>query len=159
MPASFHDGENTLSAMWLYPLILVAGAMQALGNSMNSQLKNSLTNPWLASLVSFALIVAFFIAAAAVMPRPMPTAQGIAAMPWWAPLGGLVGGVAVVMGLMFVGTVGAGPFNGLVITANILASLAIDHWGLLNMPVHAINLWRVVGGVLMVAGVALIATF
>ncbi len=105
------------------------------------------------------LTPAVYAAARAADAEPLPTAQGIAAMPWWAPLGGLVGAVAVVAGLMFVGTVGAGPFNGLVITANILMSLAIDHWGLLNMPVHAINLWRVVGGVLMVAGVALIAAF
>ena len=60
---------------------------------------------------------------------------------------------------MFITTIGAGPFNGLVITANILASLAIDHFGLLNMPVHQINLGRLAGGPLMVAGIALISRF
>jgi hypothetical protein len=37
-----------LSAAWLYPIILVAGALQAWGPPMNGALRNSLTNPWLA---------------------------------------------------------------------------------------------------------------
>ena len=148
-----------MSAAWLYPLILVAGILQAAGAAMSAQLKNSLTNPWLAATVSFALIVFFFAAAFAVMPRPFPTAQGIAEMPWWAPFAGLAGAVAVFMGLLYVDKIGAGPFNGLVITANILASLAIDHFGLLNMQVHEINLWRMLGAGLMVAGIVLIARF
>ena len=38
-------------------------------------------------------------------------------MPWWAPLGGLVGALAVVAGLLFVDKIGAGAFAGLTITA------------------------------------------
>ena len=148
-----------MNAAWLTPLILAAGAMQAMGNSMNGALRNSLGNPWLASIVSFGLVLLAMTALFAIIPRPLPTASGVCAMPWWAPLGGLTGAVAVVAGLMFVDKIGAAPFNGLIITANILASLAIDHWGLLRMPVHGINAWRALGAVLMMAGIALIARF
>lgn len=55
--------------------------------------------------------------------------------------------------------VGAGTVNDLIITANILTSLAIDHFGLLNSPVHEASLWRIVGGALMVGGITLIARF
>lgn len=51
--------------------------LQAMGAPMNAQLKKSLVNPWLASIVSFGLIVAF-----AVVPRPLPTSEGINTMPW-----------------------------------------------------------------------------
>ena len=148
-----------MSAAWLYPFILFAGVLQAAGNSMNGQLNKSMNNPWLAATVSFGLIVFVFAALFAIMPRPLPTEQGIAEMPWWAPVGGLTGAVAVFAGLLFVNRIGAGPFNGLLITANILFSLAIDNFGLLNMEVHALNVWRVLGGALMVAGIALIAVF
>ena len=107
---------QNLSAAWLYPIILVAGALQAWGPPMNGALRNALTNPWLASLVSFLPIVAFLACLVLCQPHPLPTLEGITSMPWWAPLGGLVGAFAVVAGLVFVNKVGAGPFAGLLIT-------------------------------------------
>jgi transporter family-2 protein len=148
---------QTLSAAWLYPLIVMAGALQAWGPPMNGALRGALSNPWLASLVSFLPIVALLGVLWLYVPRLMPTMAGLAAMPWWAPLGGLVGAFAVVAGLMFVNKVGAGIFAGLTITANILMSLVIDRLGWFGMPVHPLSAGRVVGGGLMVAGIALIA--
>jgi bacterial/archaeal transporter family-2 protein len=80
-------------------------------------------------------------------------------MPWWAPLGGLVGAFAVIAGLLFVGKVGAGAFAGLTITANILMSLVIDRYGLFGMEVHALSGGRIAGAALMVAGIALISRY
>jgi transporter family-2 protein len=77
-------------------------------------------------------------------------------MPWWAPLGGLVGAVQVYAGLTLVQKVGAGPFVGFTVTAALITSLVVDHFGLLNMPVHALNIWRIAGAALLVSGIALI---
>jgi bacterial/archaeal transporter family-2 protein len=96
------------------------------------------------------------------LPRFMPASPamaGVSAMPWWAPLGGLVGAFAVIAGLLFVNKVGAGAFAGLTITANILMSLVIDRFGWFGMDVHPLNGWRMLGAVLMVSGIALIAKF
>jgi bacterial/archaeal transporter family-2 protein len=89
---------------------------------MNAQLYKSLQNPWLASLVSFTLIVCFFVWMVACIPRPLPTTEEIVAMPWWAPLGGLVGAVAVYAGLTLVGRVGAGPYTALTVTAALISA-------------------------------------
>jgi arsenical pump membrane protein len=148
-----------LGAVWLYPVILIAGVLQAWGPPMNGALRNALTNPWLASLVSFLPIVALLGVMLVCMPRPLPTVEGVSGMPWWAPLGGLAGAFAVIAGLLFVDKVGAAAFAGLTITANILMSLAIDQFGLFGMPVHHLGIWRVVGGALMVGGIALVALF
>lgn len=118
-----------------------------------------LSNKWLASTVSFGLISAFFICVFAIFPTPLPTAEGLASMPWWAPLGGLVGAVQVYAGLTLVNKVGAGPFVGFTVTAALIASLLVDHFGLFYMPVHTINGWRTLGGVRMVGGISLIAKF
>jgi transporter family-2 protein len=150
--------EN-LSAAWLYPIIVIAGVLQAWGPPMNNALKRALINPWLGSLVSFLPIVALLGVVWICVPRPMPTAATVSQMPWWAPLGGLVGAFAVVAGLVFVGKVGAGTFAGLTITANILMSLVIDKFGLFGMETHALSLGRMAGAALMVAGIALIAYF
>lgn len=144
---------------WIYPFIIVGGALQACGAAMNGQLKQSMVNPWLASAVSFALITFFFTAAFFIMPHPLPSAKDLEAMPWWAVIGGLVGAVQVYAGLTLVNKVGAGPFMGFTVTASLIASLLIDHFGLFRMDQHPINLWRTLGAVLLVGGVALISRF
>jgi bacterial/archaeal transporter family-2 protein len=150
---------QNLNTVWLYPIILIAGALQAWGPPMNNALRSSLQNPWLSSVVSFLPIVAFLFVVWVCVPHPLPTREGIASMPWWAPLGGLIGAVAVVAGLLFVGQVGAGTFGGLTITANILMSLLIDKYGWFGMTVHDLSPGRMAGAVLMVAGIALISRF
>ena len=148
-----------IGAAWLYPIILVAGALQAWGPPMNGALRQAIANPWLASVISFLPVVALLVCLFLCLPRPLPTAEGIASMPWWAPLGGLVGALAVVAGLVFVDKVGAGAFAGLTITANILMSLLIDKFGWFGMEVHPLGGWRMLGAALMIGGIALVAKF
>jgi transporter family-2 protein len=126
---------------------------------MNGQLNKSVVNPWLASAISFALITFFFAGAFLVMPHPLPTSTDLASMPWWAVLGGLVGAVQVYAGLTLVNKVGAGPFVGFTVTAALIASLVIDHFGWFRMDHHPLNAWRALGGLLLVGGVTLIAKF
>lgn len=146
-----------MSSVFLYPLILFAGVLQAAGNSMNARLRIALVNPWLAAIVSFLPIVFIFAFVFMLLPSPLPDAGHLAHMRWWGPLGGLFGAVAVFAGLAFVDKVGAGPFNGLLITANILTSLALDHFGWLGLSAHPQGLARIAGGVLMVGGILFIA--
>ena len=126
---------------------------------MNGQLRISLVNPWLASAVSFALITFFFVSVFFVLPHPLPTAGDLAGMPWWAVFGGLVGAVQVFAGLTLIDRVGAGPFVGLTVTAALVMSLVVDNYGWFHMPHHPLNLWRIVGGLLMIGGVSLISKF
>jgi transporter family-2 protein len=143
----------------IYLFILIGGVLQAMGSAMNAQLYKSLQNPWLASLVSFSLIVGFFGCAFAVIHKPLPSAEQIIQMPWWAPLAGLIGAVAVYAGLVLIGKVGAGPYTALNVTAALIASIVIDHFGFLNVQIHQCSPWRVVGAVLMIFGVTLITKF
>lgn len=150
---------QTFAAAWLYPLIVAAGVLQAFGPPMNGALQKALVNPWLASVVSFMPIVALLGIVLLCVPRPLPTAADLGAMPWWAPLGGVVGAFAVVVGLMFVQRVGAGTLAALTITANFVTSLVIDHFGLFGIVRHAANTGRIGGALLMIAGVVLITRF
>jgi transporter family-2 protein len=148
-----------MQAGWIYPFIILGGILQTCGAAMNAQLNTSLSYRWLASTVSFGLITAFFTSVFAIFPTPLPSLEGLSAMPGWAPLGGLVGAVQVYAGLTLVNKAGAGPFVGFTVTAALIASLLVDHFGFLHMPVHAINPRRILGAALMVGGVALIGEF
>jgi transporter family-2 protein len=59
---------DNLSAAWLYPMIIIAGVLQAWGPPM--------INPGLGSLMSFLPIVAFLGVVWMCLPRPMPTCSG-----------------------------------------------------------------------------------
>ncbi|MDT7811437.1 MAG: bacterial/archaeal transporter family-2 protein [Acidobacteriaceae bacterium] len=85
--------------------------------------------------------------------------RDLASMPWWAPIGGLVGAVQVYAGLTLVNRVGAGLFVGFTVTAALIMSLAIDHFGWLRMDHHPLNVWRALGGLLLIGGVTLVARF
>ncbi len=146
-----------MTASLLYPFIIVAGCLQALGNSMNAQLRGKLVNPWLAATVSFLPIVFVFTTLFFVMPTPLPTLETLSKMPWYAPLGGVAGAVAVFGGLAFIDKVGAGPFNGLTLTANILTSLAMDAFGLFGLQAAGFKPLPWLGGLLMAVGVIFIA--
>jgi len=148
-----------MNAAWAFPFIFAAGMLQAVGAAMNGALAKSMVNPWLATVISFLLVLFLAIALFACMPRPLPTTGDVASMPWWAPLGGIVGAVAVFAGLLLIQKLGAGPVNGVTITANILCSLLIDQLGLFGMVQHSLNVWRALGAALMVVGVSLIAAF
>ena len=141
----------------LYPFIIVAGALQAIGNAMNAQLRGRLVNPWLAATASFVPIVFVFLTLFFVMPTPLPTLETLSGMPWYAPLGGAAGAVAVFGGLAFIDKVGAGPFNGLALTANILTSLAMDAFGLFGLTASGFKPMPWLGGLLMAIGVVFIA--
>ncbi len=148
-----------MSAGWIIPFIILGGALQTCGAAMNGQLNKYVVNPWLASAMSFALITLFFVGASLIHPYPLPSQKELSEMPWWAVIGGLVGAVQVYAGLTLVNKVGAGLFTGLTVTAALIASLVVDHFGWFRMQPHPLNLGRVIGGILLVAGVTLVAKF
>jgi transporter family-2 protein len=142
---------------WTIPFIILGGALQTCGAAMNGQLNKYVVNSWLASAISFALITLFFVGATLIHPNPLPTQKELSELPWWAVIGGMVGAVQVYAGLTLVNKVGTGLFMGLTVTAALIASLIIDHFGWFRMQPHPLNLGRLVGGVLLVAGVTLVA--
>ncbi len=79
-------GDCRMNSPWPHPIILAAGALQAWGSPMNGAPRGALTNPWLASLVSYLPVVAFLTCLLLCQPRPLPTLDGTGGMPWWAPL-------------------------------------------------------------------------
>lgn len=148
-----------MNASWVVPFIILGGALQTCGAAMNGQLYKHMINPWLASTISFALITIFFLAAFLILPHPLPSTDDIATLPWWAVIGGLVGAVQVYAGLTLVNKVGAGTFVGITVTAALIMSLLVDHFGWFRIQAHPITAWRIVGAALMIGGVTLITKF
>ena len=145
--------------MWhLYLFAAVAGALNAVQSGANATLNKTLGQPFLAALIVLGVSAAGFLAVGAAtgnLAWPEPGSWG--RVPWWGWVGGLLGATVLASQLFVAREIGAGPFMGIVVTAAVVASLVLDHFGLVGFEVHRAGPWRVVGAVLMVAGVVLIA--
>ena len=76
--------------------------------------------------------------------------------PWWALVGGLLGAVYVSVALVAVRTLGASGLTAVVITGQLAISVAIDRFGLLGVAKQHVGPARIVGLVLLAAGVVLV---
>ena len=77
-------------------------------------------------------------------------------VPWWALVGGLLGAVYVTVALIAVRTLGASGLTAVVITGQIAISVVIDRFGLFGLARQHIDASRIVGLLLLVAGVVLV---
>jgi bacterial/archaeal transporter family-2 protein len=76
--------------------------------------------------------------------------------PWWALVGGLLGAIYVTVALVAVRTLGASGLTAVVIAGQLAISVAIDRFGLFGLAKQHIDASRILGLVLLVAGVALV---
>jgi transporter family-2 protein len=145
---------------FLFALIAIAaGVSSTLQSGSNQMLQKSLSAPlWSVSIISAVTLLAsltFPLLAGERIPHPAM----IAATPWWAWIGGLFG-IGFVLATVYASPrLGAGLFIGLIVTTSTITSLVLDHFGWMGFDVHAAGAGRIVGALLMIAGVALIAAF
>jgi bacterial/archaeal transporter family-2 protein len=147
----------------LYIVIALTGFLIAIQAGCNATLEKSLQNPVLSAFLSFCAgtAVLFFALAiyVAITGGRMPRAAQWAAVPWWGWFGGVFGALYILCMVLTAQKVGAGIFLGITITTTIVASLAMDHYGLLGFKQHPASPARMLGGALMVAGMLLIGKF
>ena len=70
--------------------------------------------------------------------------------------GGVFGAIFIGLGIFLVPQIGAATFIALVITGQMFASVAFDHFGWLGLTQHPIDTARLIGVALLIGGVVLI---
>ena len=143
----------------LYLFAVLAGGLNTVQTGANVTLSKALGQPIASLFVVTFMSVATYVAAIPFVGFGLPGLDRVASVPWWGWFGGVLGGVYVLSMIFVAEKVGAAAFMGLTVTSALVTSLIFDHFGWLGFDVHAAGLWRVLGGVLMVAGVALVCIF
>lgn len=138
---------------------VAAGLLNAVQAGVNGTLGKQI-GQFQAGLVVFTTSFVMFTLLGAVSGRlGWPGTDRIATVPWWAWCGGLLGGLFVLAQLFVAQKLGSAVFMGITVTAAVVMSLALDHFGLVGFEQHSINTGRVIGALLMIGGVGLIALF
>lgn len=144
---------------WYVLLALAAGTVLPLQVGVNSTLRQGIGSPIMAALISFAVGTACLLAYALAARAPWPTAQMFAKLPAWAWIGGALGAFYVATAILVAPKLGAANLVCLTITAQLCASLLLDHYGLVGFAQHGINAARVAGALLLIAGTVLIVKY
>ncbi len=139
-------------------ILLAAGAGCLVGMQapVNSRLARSLGESLPAALISFLVGTLALVIITGVSKNGVSSIRNIGNAPWWALVGGLFGAAYVTVAILTVRTLGASGLTAAVITGQLAMSVAIDRFGLLGISRQSIGLDRILGLVLLVAGVALV---
>jgi bacterial/archaeal transporter family-2 protein len=136
----------------------IAGLALPTQVSINAQLKNYVGTPLIASTISFlvgllALLIGTLIHGTWNLGKSLTTA------PWWVWTGGLLGAFYVLATIILIPRLGAATTIACVLAGQIVASLIIDHFGLLQVTINHVTVPRLIGAVLIIAGVILVQKF
>ena len=144
-----------MDTLWIL-LATGAGACIALQAAANGSLRTSLAD---ARYAAFFSICGTILTAVIVMLAIRPSPPGLATMratPWWNWIGGPLGALIVLSGAALAPRLGAAAFIASVVAGQLLCSLLLDHFGLMNLPQQDLTSGRIIGAVMVFAGVLLV---
>ena len=138
---------------------LLAGAMMPTQAATNNKMALVTGSPILAAFLSFMVGTVALLACVVVAGTPMTSFAAIKDAPPIAWAGGLFGAFFVTAAVLLVPRMGVAMTFSALIAGQMIVTLIIDHYGLLGVPVKEISIPRVIGIVLIAAGVILIRKF
>jgi transporter family-2 protein len=135
---------------------LAAGALLPVQAAANAMMRAHVGRPEWAAVVNFVVGLVALLAWGLVLTRQAPSLAAAARAPWWAWTGGLMGAFFVASNVVLVPRLGIATTFALVIAGQVAIGIALDHFGAMGIDPRPVSLPRVVGGVLLVAGVLLV---
>jgi transporter family-2 protein len=143
---------------WFFLLLaFLIGISNTVQSGVNAQLRESLNNPILAAVTSFLVGLAVLLVAFACFNQsPVPGFSQLRQIPWVRFTGGIFGAFYIITVIFIIREIGPANMICLVIAGQMIAAITIDHYGLQGFAVHQITTPRILGAVLLVAGVYLI---
>lgn len=139
-------------------LVFAAGAMLPVQAGLNNQMGKALSSP------SWAVLISFFVGTLAMLVYVAITKQGLAwqnfkDVPKVTWIAGILGAIYVTSVVLAFPKLGAALTFGLIVAGQLTISLLLDHYNILVHSPHSINIYRIIGMVLIIAGVVIIRKF
>jgi bacterial/archaeal transporter family-2 protein len=136
-------------------LTAFVGGLIALQAPINSMLGKA-TGSFQAAFISFAIGTIVLAVIAAFAKGGFGTMGEATSLQWYYLTGGVLGAAYVTTVLVTVRELGAGPVVAATIAGQLSASVVLDQFGLLGLPKDPVTVGKVVGIVLLAAGVYLV---
>jgi len=136
-------------------LVILGGLGLTLQAAVNARLRVGVSSPALSALISF------LVGAVALLALTLSGALGrgrltdLGSLPWWAWVGGLFGAFYVCTAVVAVPRIGTALVIGCAVLGQLVAALTLDTFGWFGVPRIALSAPRLLGAVLLLAGVLL----
>jgi transporter family-2 protein len=140
----------------LIPLLVGMGVV--IQSGANTQLSAILGNPFLAALISFltgTLALLLLNISMGTDPALLNPDQLIRTQ-WWMWLGGVMGAFFITSVIFIAPIIGPTRLFGVIIASQLIFSVVVDRYGWLGFTVQPINLKKIIGVLLLIAGAFLI---
>ena len=137
-------------------LAFAAGISIVIQQALNANLRTALDSAVWSGFASYFVGLLCMAVLAVVLRDPIPSAAVASRIPWWAWSGGLFGAFFVGLAIYLVPVLGAATFISVLIAGQMIASIAFDHFGWLGLAQRTVDLPRLIGAALLIAGVVLI---
>ena len=141
--------------LW-FLLAFLTGMAVSVQSGVNSQLRQALGNPVLAATISFGSGFLALVCFQGMVQGGLPTLATVKSIDWWKWTGGLLGAIYVTTVIITIPRIGAASLVSLSVAGQLVAAIVLDHYGLLGFSQHPANPWRLLGAMLIMAGVLLV---
>jgi transporter family-2 protein len=138
---------------------MIAGAFMPTQAATNNKMATVVDSPILATFISFVVGTVALFAFALISGESISNLSSVRNAPPIAWLGGLLGALYVAATVTLVPRLGVAMTFSLIIAGQMIVTLVIDHFGLLDVPVKELSFPRIAGVLLITAGVVLIRRF
>ena len=146
----------TSVAVFGYLLAFGAGVSFVFQQAVNATLRVEIASPWWAGFVSYLGGTIAMLLMAVLLLQPLPSTQTIYRSHWFSWTGGVFGAIYIAISILLLPRLGAATVIALIVAGQMIGSLAFDHFGLLGVPVHPLNMFRLAGAALLVLGAILV---
>jgi transporter family-2 protein len=137
-------------------LAALAGASIVLQQVLNANLRGALDSAAWSGFVSYLVGLLCMTVFALAVGDAIPSATVASRIPWWVWSGGIFGAIFIGLAIFLVPQLGAATFIALLVSGQMLASIIFDHFGMFGLVQRTVDLPRLLGVALLVAGVVLI---
>jgi transporter family-2 protein len=136
-------------------LAILIGMLMPLQAGLNAELTRYLKHPYLGAFVSLS-IGAVAVSLLVIFHGGLSEIKRLSETPPHLYLGGLLGAIFVGSSLFFIPRMGATAMVAAFITGQLVGSVIIDHYGLMGLTPSPLNLTRILGIILLFAGLFLV---
>jgi len=131
----------------------LAGAFIPVMAILNGRLGKSMGEALHASVILFGVGFLFCVTVALLLTKSLPQAADITSGKPIEYLGGFIVGFYVISATLLAPRIGLANFIVCAVSAQIIISVVIDHYGLLGAAVRPVSITRLVGVGLLIAGI------